>query len=53
MKTQYIIGVPKKSYIRLTDGNVLIGGSRDIEDIQEMQKLVKGGKIYRLVEVEK
>ncbi|MCK9543721.1 MAG: hypothetical protein M0R03_17005 [Novosphingobium sp.] len=55
MKNQYLIGVPKRDFIRLLDGHAFVGCTKDFEQIQSIQKQFnykdKSFKIYKLVEV--
>lgn len=51
MKEQYLVGVPKKDFIRLSDGRELIGGSLTLEEAKEAKKFFKKSHVYKLVMV--
>jgi hypothetical protein len=53
MKDQYLVGIPKKDFIRITDGVILIGGSLTLEEAKDAKKIMKRSKIYKLIEVKK
>lgn len=51
MKEQYLVGIPKKDYIRMTDGVTLIGGSLTLEEAKEANRIMKKSFVYKLVMV--
>ncbi|KKL20957.1 hypothetical protein LCGC14_2450260 [marine sediment metagenome] len=53
MKDQYLVGLPQKDFVRITDMREMIGFSLSLDDAIDAQKIVKKSKIYKLVEVKK
>lgn len=53
MKQQYIVGQKAKDFVRMSDGRSLFGCSLDLDEAKEAKKVIKGGKIFKLVEVKK
>ena len=53
MKDQYLVGVSTKDFIRMTNGDCLVGCSLTLEEAKVQKVFVKKSKIYKLVEVKK
>lgn len=54
MKQQFIIGKKiKNEFVRVYDTDIIVAASLDITEAKYRQKMVKGSKIYKLVEIKK
>jgi len=55
MKEQYLIGAPKKDFIRMLDGHAFVGCTKNLDEIKTVQKQFNykenNYKIYKLIEI--
>lgn len=54
MKDQFIIGKKiKGKFVRIYDAEIFVAASLDMDEAKYGQKIIKGSKIYKLVEIKK
>ncbi len=51
MKPQYLVGVKKDDFIRMSDGRVLIGCSLTLEEAKRATMIFTKSSVYKLVMV--